>query len=318
MQDLGLIGSEGEYYYHPSKKASLKLPPGLSKEKEPVLKGVKPKGLQTVPIFPYNSVLVPMGTDWLNIFEMKHRQLVNDVGDGVFGFSHFSQSNQKLSLVGTLARIKDRKLLSDGRTFVVVEGVQRFYLQEFITEKPYVRARVMPFKDHTEMPEILDELEMKVFTEVRVNVKLMAKIFPAKNYTISPSIMKFRPHLPSDGVRSISTVNDEVAMQRKSDFSFAVMDMLQITPPTKLMLLQEHCIEKRFLKIIKILENGGAYLRGEVIKKGVLDEAGIRAINNEIMTSTADIEGASAGEDFNQWSPENFIDGQWVQRPIIM
>lgn len=96
MQDLGLIGSEGEYYYHPSKKASLKLPPGLSKEKEPVLKGVKPKGLQTVPIFPYNSVLVPMGTDWLNIFEMKHRQLVNDVGDGVFGFSHFSQSNQKV------------------------------------------------------------------------------------------------------------------------------------------------------------------------------------------------------------------------------
>lgn len=318
MQDLGLVGSEGEYYYHPSKKATLKLSNAMA-AKEPIqVKGSKPKGLQTVPIFPYNSVLVPRGTDWLNIFEMKHRQLINDVGDGVFGFSHYSQSNQKLSLVGTLAKIKDRKLLSDGRTFVVVEGVQRFYLQEFISEKPYVRAKVQTFKDYTEMPEILDDLEQRVFTEVRINVKLMEKIFPAKNYTISPSIMQSRPKTTIEGIRSIELETDEAIMQRRSEFSFAVMDMLQITPPTKLMLLQEHILEKRLLKIIKILENGGDYLRTEVLKKGLLNEEGIEKLKEEILTNTEDIETLSTESEITSWQPENFVEGKWVQKAILM
>jgi ATP-dependent Lon protease len=318
MQDLGLVGAEGEYYYHPSKRANLKIPSAIAGNQPILPKGSKPKGLQTVPIFPYNSVLVPMGTDWLNIFEMKHRQLINDVGDGVFGFSHYSQSNQKLSLVGTLARIKDRKLLSDGRTFVVVEGVQRFYLQEFINEKPYVRAKVQTFKDYTEMPEILDELEAKTFMEVRVNVMLMEKIFPNKNYTISPAIMKYRPSLALAGTRSIELSTAEATMQRRSDFSFAVMDMLQITPPTKLMLLQEHILEKRLLKIIKILETGGSYLRAEVLKKGMLSDEGVKRAVNEIMTSTKDIDGFSSGSELTSWQPENFVEGKWVQKAILM
>lgn len=317
MQDLGLVGAEGEYYYHPSKKASLKVPASSSAGSDAPLPLGK-KGSQVVPIFPYNSVLVPMGTDWLNIFEMKHRQLINDVGDGVFGFSHYSQSNQKLSLVGTLARIKDRKLLSDGRTFVVVEGVQRFYIQEFVSEKPYVKARVKTFKDYNENPHLLDDLEARVFAEVRVNVKLMEKIFPNKNYTISPNIMKFRPTIQINGVRAISLTPPEVEMQRRSDFSFAVMDMLQITPPTKLMLLQEHILEKRLLKIIKILENGGAYLRAEVLKKGVLTEEGIRKITEEVLTSSKDIDSASISTNTNIWTPENFVEGKWVQKAIIM
>ena len=66
MQDLGLVGSEGEYYYHPSKKATLKIPTSIE---PPVVKSVdkanppsvytsgsrsKMKKAQTVPIFPYN------------------------------------------------------------------------------------------------------------------------------------------------------------------------------------------------------------------------------------------------------------------------
>lgn len=96
LQDLGAIGSEGEYYFHPNKApAKLKGPPEAFTQKSRV-----------IPIFPYTNVLVPLGSDWLNILEMRHRQLLGDVGDGLFGFCYYSQTQQKLGLVGTLARIK--------------------------------------------------------------------------------------------------------------------------------------------------------------------------------------------------------------------
>lgn len=95
LQDVGAIGSEGEYYFHPNKAAKLKGPPEAFTQKSRV-----------IPIFPYTNVLVPLGSDWLNILEMRHRQLLGDVGDGLFGFCYYSQTQQKLGLVGTLARIK--------------------------------------------------------------------------------------------------------------------------------------------------------------------------------------------------------------------
>ena len=95
LQDVGAIGSEGEYYFHPNKAAKLKGPPQALTQKSRI-----------IPIFPYTNVLVPLGSDWLNILEMRHRQLLGDVGDGLFGFCYYSQTQQKLGLVGTLARIK--------------------------------------------------------------------------------------------------------------------------------------------------------------------------------------------------------------------
>jgi hypothetical protein len=108
LQDLGAIGSEGEYYFHPNKApAKLKGPPEAFTQKSRV-----------IPIFPYTNVLVPLGSDWLNILEMRHRQLLGDVGDGLFGFCYYSQTQQKLGLVGTLARIKGTSML---QVFVTVQ-----------------------------------------------------------------------------------------------------------------------------------------------------------------------------------------------------
>ena len=104
---------------------------------------------------------------------MRHRQLIDDVGsERMLGFMHYSQSNQKLALVGTLARVKDRKLMADGRSFVVVEGVRRFYIKECITEKPYLKARVQAFEDWCEDESQMLRLEERVFREVRANLKV--------------------------------------------------------------------------------------------------------------------------------------------------
>jgi Lon protease-like protein len=161
MRDLGAIGSDGEYYFHPSKVAKLKGPNG-------VLIG-KPK---VIPIFPFNNVLVPLGKELLNLLEMRHRQLFSDVGDGVFGFTYYSQQQQKLALVGTLARVTERKVMEDGRCVVVIEGIERFFIQDLISEKPYIKARVQTFTDYTESVNDLQRLELAVFDEVRTNAKV--------------------------------------------------------------------------------------------------------------------------------------------------
>lgn len=297
------VGLEGEYYYTPTKIAKLKPPVGkndiLGKER-------------IIPIFPAPNVLVPGGNDWLNIFEMKHRLLLNNVGDtgGVFGFSYLSTTQQKLALVGTLARITSRKILEDGRSFVVVEGLERFYIQEIIADKPYLKAKIITFKDYTEQPNILDELENKIFNEVRCNVKLMEILFPQKNYTLNPHILLHRPHLQKAGVRNVIT-DDTMELSRRSKFSFAVMDMLQISPATKISLLQEHNLEKRYSRFLKVLEKGGSYLKDELRNRGVLTEPGIKALCDEVLNDEIEIPKQS-------WVAENYVNGAWIPMATIM
>ncbi len=265
LQDLGCVGDKGELYFHPSKRPSLKLPKDLD------VQNVEKK-IMSVPIFPYSSILVPTGAEWLNVFEMKHRQLLNDLPpDGLFGFVYYSTSQQKLGLVGTLARIKNRKLLDDGRVFATVEGVSRFYLSEFYSEKPYLKARVKILSDYTEVTEeVLDNLELEVFDELRTNLKLMEHIFPSKNYKISEAILDSRPSTFTTriGDRAVKLQDKEAEMERRSEFSYAVLETLQVSPSMKLKLLQEHVLEKRLTKFLQILLAGKDFLKEELGKKG--------------------------------------------------
>ena len=169
LQDLGAVGADGELYFHPAKPATLKTPDPVGK-------------VSTVPIFPFNGVLVPTGEESIQVLEMQNRMLFNDVGDGVFGLVYLNTNAQKVALVGTLARVKHRKLLEDGRSCLVIEGIGRFFLKEVVADKPYLKAKVQTFNDYTESENTLDELESKIFDEVRFNVKVLynlnRKYFP--------------------------------------------------------------------------------------------------------------------------------------------
>lgn len=301
LQELGVVGSEGEYYFHPSKPATLKAPVPLGKT-------------IGVPIYPFNNVLTPIGSESIQVLEMQNRQLFNDVGDGVFGLVYLNPQAQKLALVGTLARVKHRKILEDGRSFIVVEGIKRFYLKEFISDKPYIKARIQTFDDYFEDEDMLNDLEQRIFEEVRFNVKLMELLFPQKNYTIAQNIIENKPSLRVKGVRNVMVADPATELKRRSKFSFAVTEMLQIKPSTKLTLLQEPVIEKRYLRLMKVLEKGSDYLRQELRTRGVLTEKGIEELRRDIIADTGDINVIPQA----QWIPENYIDGNWVQRPTMM
>eukprot|EP00607_Mallomonas_marina_P000970 CAMPEP_0182440134 /NCGR_PEP_ID=MMETSP1167-20130531/86862_1 /TAXON_ID=2988 /ORGANISM="Mallomonas Sp, Strain CCMP3275" /LENGTH=315 /DNA_ID=CAMNT_0024634001 /DNA_START=221 /DNA_END=1168 /DNA_ORIENTATION=- len=304
LQEMGVVGSEGEYYFHPSRPATLKAPVPLGKT-------------VGVPIFPFNNVLTPIGTESIQVLEMHNRQLFNDVGDGLFGFAYLNPQAQKLALVGTLARIKHRKVLEDGRAFIVVEGVKRFYLKEFVSDKPYIKARIQTFEDYSEAEEReLDELEQTIFEEVRFNVKLMELLLPQKRYSLASAILENRPPMRLQGVRNIVLGSEETELKRRSRFSYAILDMLQIKPSVKLMLLQEPVIEKRYLRLLKVLEKGSENLKQELRTRGVLTELGIRSLREDILSDTSYVTQLEVTS--KNIIPENYVDNSWVQRPTMM
>ena len=238
---MGGIGSQGEYYYIPSKRPTLKAPEHvLGKDR-------------TIPLFPRNQVLGPLGEEYLGVYEMRYRQLLNDISEGgLFGHVYYSQENSKIALVGTLARVKRTERLDDGGIYVVMEGVGRFYTRDVVAEKPYLRARVQSFKDYTENSALATSLELNVFNEVRYSVKLMKLLYPQNNYTMNTLVLQNRPALARDGVRPVSLTSEETEMDRRSRFSFAAIDMLKVDPVSKLIFLQEPIIEKRYAHILRV------------------------------------------------------------------
>lgn len=310
MNEISCIGPEGEIYFHPAKKASMKVPAGQT-----TLVG-KPR---VIPILPYGQVLAPTGTDWLNIFEMKHRMLLNE--GSVFGFSYYSSTQSKLALVGTLARVKERKILEDGRSFVVIEGIDRFYIDEIVSERPYLKGKVQLFGDYTETTsDILDELELKVFNGLRKNTKMMERLFPSKNFAINPAVMQNRPHLITPGTRNVKITDAADDKARRATFSFGVLDMLQISTTVKLSLMQEHLLERRMARYLKILQSGSTYLEEELTKKGFQLPAEVLttgSLMNESASFVEDLEYlSSSNTDYNQ-GPK-YVNGQWQQGIMMM
>ena len=130
-----------------------------------------------IPIFPRNQVLAPLGEEFVGVYEMRYRQLFDNIGEkGIFGHIYYGQENQKLALVGTLARVKRIERLDDGGMYVLMEGIGRFYLKDVVAEKPFLKAKVQCFNDYSENDVILSSLEQKVFEQVKC--RNMAAFWP--------------------------------------------------------------------------------------------------------------------------------------------
>ena len=303
LQDLGGVGSQGEYYYIPSKKPTLKAPDQvLGKER-------------IMPIFPRNQVLAPLGEEYIGVYEMRYRQLFNNIGErGTFGHIYYSQENQKLALVGTLTRVRRIERLDDGGMYVLMEGIGRFYLKDVVSEKPFLKAKVQIFNDHSENEVLLESLEQRVFEQVRYSVKIMKLLYPQNNYTMSETVMRYRPPLPSPDVRAVCMRGKEDALDTRSKFSFAIMDMLKTDPITKILFLQDYITEKRYNRILKVLEESTKFLENEMRKRGVVTEQGLEELRHDLISDTNDIESSPAAN----WVPSNFVNGDWKQRPVSM
>lgn len=300
------VGPDGMFYFNHQKPAKLLSAKNVGQS-------------LIIPILPYSTALLPQGTEWLNIFEMRNRQLLNEVGDRVFGFLYYSQPNQKLGLVGTIARIKSRTLFDDGRVFVVVEGIEKFFIKELVRERPYLIGKVTLFTDVTEKSDNvneLNELERKIFEELRSNVKMMQLLTPGKNHIITPAVLENIPPMQTPDIRDVYLGGQETDMARRERFTYGVMNMLDTTTSSKLSLLQELVLENRYEKILTALRRGGSVLQDQIKDRGVMDVDGLRTFKENLKEQLV-IQEADTNNTQDR-VPENFKDGKWVQMATMM
>jgi len=110
---------------------------------------------EALPLFPLPLVLFPGVGIPLHIFEPRYRQMLADImeRDRRFGLLYSDPDESgpfmdEKGRVGTIAVIKKHQPLPDGRSLILVKGLDRFsILHEVSGEAPYYQARVVPFED---------------------------------------------------------------------------------------------------------------------------------------------------------------------------
>jgi hypothetical protein len=309
-RQTGHVGTEGDLYYSPYKQATLKAPPeAFGKEID-------------VPVFPHTSVLVPGGAEWLNVYEMRFRKLFYDVGErGLFAFTYAPPNANKCSLVGTLARIKERKMMSDGRAFLIVEGIRPYYHVSFHQVEPYVKGRVQPFSDFVSNPTLARSLEQEIFTQIRVNYKMAQALYPDRNFNFSPQLLANRPPTVNFGIsgRVVDITPPDVEVARQSAFTYAVIDMLQVSAPTKVALLQKPLLEKRMKQLLKILKEGGKYLYNELLMKKQMSPEQLEMIRLTVEKTSPEDELLQSQDKFEPWRvADSLVDGSLVMKAMPM
>lgn len=112
-----------------------------------------------LPLFPLPVVLLPGAVMPLHIFEQRYRDMVSDVleGDRRFGMIYHDWDEAgpflvEAGRVGCVAEIRQHEQLEDGRFMLVVEGVDRFRIDEGLEQRAlYFEGVVTPHEDETAM-----------------------------------------------------------------------------------------------------------------------------------------------------------------------
>jgi ATP-dependent Lon protease len=123
----------------------------------------------TLPLFPLPVVLFPGTAIPLHIFEPRYRILLSDCmeGDKRFGILRLPDGTSEAEIargtVGCIAEVLSTEALPDGRSNVIVRGVERFTFESFVTAPhPYHVCRTSSFEDEFEITGELVQLGGRV------------------------------------------------------------------------------------------------------------------------------------------------------------
>lgn len=174
--------------------------------------------MDSLPLFPLPVVLFPSVGIPLHVFEPRYRQMVTHVlsGDRRFGLIYHDPDESGPFLneggqVGTVALVEKHQPLPDGRSLILVRGLERFrILQEVSGEALYYQARTEPYLDD----------------EVREEEALKAR--RKKSLDLFNTVLESLPHVP-EALPSLDLENE---------LSFKLAAMARMDPPAQQELLE--------------------------------------------------------------------------------
>ena len=118
-----------------------------------------------LPLFPLGTVLFPHMPLPLHIFEERYRRMLRDcdaegTGFGVIAIreGHEVGSAATPYEVGTLALIREREQLPDGRSAMLVVGASRFRVLAVRHDRPYLTGSVQYLEDRPATPDDAEPL----------------------------------------------------------------------------------------------------------------------------------------------------------------
>jgi len=117
------------------------------------------------PQFPLGLVLFPGMMLPLHVFEPRYRQMVEHVlaKDGKFGVVLIERGrevggNDERVEIGTLAQVTKAEQFDDGRWALLITGLERFRIVQWVDDDPYPQAEIEPWPDPTDRPASPDQI----------------------------------------------------------------------------------------------------------------------------------------------------------------
>eukprot|EP01036_Dinobryon_divergens_P022073 gene22073-30308_t len=197
--------------------------------------------------------------------------------DDMFGYIHSNPQTGQLAAVGTLCKITDRQLLEDGRQYIALEGKSRFQVTKILKTLPYILAEVdLDYIDEPVDEVVANKVEMETYDALKIYIRLMRTYDANKDMVVSMSAKRNRP--------TNLAVYDQV--QRRTDFSFSLANMIQMSQSRESqLLLQTTNVVTRLTIEKQILMQASDLVGQQLMEMGVLtaerkDSIKMNTINN--------------------------------------
>lgn len=163
----------------------------MNKEELPEVLPILP--LRNMVLFPGVVIPITAGRD-------KSIKLINDANSGGKVIGVVSQIQEEtetptakdVNRTGTVARILKVLKMPDGNVTVIIQGKKRFEIEEFVTEEPYIKAKIREFA------EVRPGKEDKEFKAITDSVKELAI-----------RIIQENPNLPSEATFAIKNIESD-------------------------------------------------------------------------------------------------------------
>lgn len=204
--------------------------------------------------------------------------------DDTIGYIHVNSRTGQIATVGTICKVLERQLLEDGRQYVALEGLGRFQVKKITQTLPYMVAQVqhLHLDDPVENEHEVAQLELEVYKSLRYYMYLIRTFRSTKNMVISTHAKNSRPTLvartdgkPAGGGSGVTGAVNSAAdtFERRSKFSFALANMMQMTVPREAqLLLQTTDVTRRLEAQRGILQEAAQFVAAQLVKSGALTE----------------------------------------------
>eukprot|EP00596_Hydrurales_sp_CCMP1899_P007115 CAMPEP_0119041196 /NCGR_PEP_ID=MMETSP1177-20130426/11386_1 /TAXON_ID=2985 /ORGANISM="Ochromonas sp, Strain CCMP1899" /LENGTH=385 /DNA_ID=CAMNT_0007007047 /DNA_START=181 /DNA_END=1338 /DNA_ORIENTATION=- len=228
-----------------------------------------------IPIMPFETPLFPGAREFLYIYEMRFRSLMNDAEkNGNLLGRCFISNNGAIGSIGSFCSIFEKRKMDDGKGFFIIEANSRFRIRKIISTKPYLRAQV-ELIDDIEIagdPVLCENLCKEVYCELKTYLRI-AKLqnieeAGAETIGLSPAIRESRP---------LFALKDKIleldgGSARHRAFSHACANLLATEVNVMQQLLQSQSTSFRLIGLKAILAEAVEELSGIMVDDGVLPD----------------------------------------------